>query len=119
MENNKSYADFVSNLVKGDEAILRSLQPGDCNLIHMTLGVAGEAGEILDAVKKYTMYRKPLDMANLVEELGDIEFYLEGLRQQIKVTREEVLAQNIEKLSTRYGAKYSDKAAIERKDKQA
>jgi NTP pyrophosphatase (non-canonical NTP hydrolase) len=116
---NKTYSEFVNNLVKPGEEILSKLTPNEVNVIHMALGISGEAGEILDAVKKATIYRKPLDMENLIEELGDIEFYLEGLRQAIGVDRFTVLDLNVKKLSKRYGSSYSDKSAIERKDKQS
>lgn len=74
---------MVTALVKDPKQILGELTPGDCNLIHMAVGIAGEAGELLDQVKKATIYRKPLDRENVVEELGDLEFYMEGLRQQV------------------------------------
>lgn len=85
----------------------------------MAVGVSGEAGELLDAIKKVAVYRKPVDRANVVEELGDLEFYMEGLRQGLGITREETLLANINKLSKRYeGLKYSDSAAQTRADKQ-
>jgi NTP pyrophosphatase (non-canonical NTP hydrolase) len=83
----------------------------------MVLGISGEAGELLDAVKKATIYRKPLDRVNVVEELGDLEFYMRGLRESLGITREETLGLNISKLRKRYTAKYSDEAAIHRADK--
>ena len=46
---------------------------------HMALGILGELGEILDAVKKHYVYGKPLDKVNLMEEVGDIFWYLAGL----------------------------------------
>jgi len=50
--------------------------------------------------------------------MGDLEFYMEGLRQGLGITREEVLAHNIAKLSKRYSSgSYSDKHAQERADK--
>ena len=86
----------------------------------MTIGISGEAGELLDAVKKAVIYRKPLDIKNVIEELGDLEFYMEGLRQGLNITRDEVLEANIAKLSVRYnGLKYSDVSAQERADKNA
>ena len=86
--------------------------------LHMAVGIAGEAGELLDAVKKAAIYRKPIDRANVVEELGDLEFYMEGLRQLVGVTREEVLRVNTAKLGKRYSAgTYSNTAAIAREDK--
>jgi len=87
----------------------------------MAVGVSGEAGELLDAVKKYAIYNRanegPLN-TNLVEELGDLEFYMEGMRQLLGLTRQEILDANMKKLAVRYkDFKYSDKAAHERADK--
>lgn len=68
--------------------------------------------------KSGSFTRKDLDRANVVEELGDLEFYMEGLRQATGITREECLEGNIAKLGKRYqGLKYSDKSAQERADK--
>jgi NTP pyrophosphatase (non-canonical NTP hydrolase) len=93
------------------------------HLIHMVIGVFGEAAELVEAVRNNVVFGKPLDLTNIVEELGDIEFYLEGLRQGTGITREESLEGNLLKLLTgekpRYGAAgYSDAAAQERADKQ-
>jgi hypothetical protein len=64
------------------------------------------------------VYGKPLDRGNVLEELGDLEFYMEGLRQGIQATREEVLRHNMAKLSKRYSSgSYSDAQAQERADK--
>ena len=55
----------------------------------------------------------------LIEELGDIEFYLGGLRQCLNVGRNETIQANIEKLGKRYsGWHYSDESARKRADKQ-
>jgi uncharacterized protein YabN with tetrapyrrole methylase and pyrophosphatase domain len=53
----------------------------------------------------------------MVEELGDLEFYMERIRQIVGITREETLKANIEKLSVRYGKTYSNEAAQARADK--
>jgi len=113
------HADLVSALVKPGAQINTELTDGDCNLLHMTIGVSGEAGELLDAVKKAVIYRKPLDRENVIEELGDIEFFLEGIRQELKISREECLEGNMNKLKSRYEKlTYSNEAAQERVDKQ-
>jgi NTP pyrophosphatase (non-canonical NTP hydrolase) len=84
----------------------------------MIMGVSGESGELLDAIKKAVIYNKPLDIENVIEELGDIEFYLEGLRQGLGIDRGETLDANVKKLSVRYEAgSYSDTAAQTRADK--
>jgi len=83
----------------------------------MILGICGESGELLDAVKKAVIYRQDLDKDNVEEELGDIEFYLEGFRQRLGIKRLDTLRANIKKLKKRYPFYYTNKAAKERKDK--
>ena len=120
METNlgRAYEDMVEALVKPGEDILASLTPEGVNMWHMATGISGESGELLDAVKKFAIYNKPLDRENVIEELGDLEFYMEGLRQAIFVTRADVLQANMNKLSVRYSkGTYSDKQAQERADK--
>ena len=113
-----TYEQMVKGLVKPGKLIASEMTAKDAHLMHMAIGVSGEAGELLDAVKKAVIYRKPLDRVNVVEELGDLEFYMEGLRQGLGITREECLKVNMEKLSVRYGQKYSDQAATVRADKE-
>jgi NTP pyrophosphatase (non-canonical NTP hydrolase) len=114
-----NYEDMVAALVKPGEDILKSLSPEECHILHMVVGISGEAGELLDAIKKNVIYRKPLDRENVIEEVGDVLFYLTGLCQAVGVTVEECKAENIKKLSKRYeGLTYSNEAAITRADKQ-
>jgi NTP pyrophosphatase (non-canonical NTP hydrolase) len=113
-----THSELVTALVKSPEEIRNKLTLGRVNLLHMILGISGEAGELLDQIKKHTIYNKPLDRENVVEELGDLEFYMEGLRQELEITREETISHNIEKLSVRYGQlQYRDEDAIARVDK--
>lgn len=92
----------------------------DAHLMHMAIGISGEAGELLDAIKKQVIYCKALDRENALEELGDLEFYMEGMRQGLGLTREQCLEANIAKLGKRYdGMKYTDAAAHKRADKLA
>lgn len=110
---------MVAAIVKEGIEIVASIDPDKAHLWHMATGVAGESGELIDAVKKHVIYNKPLDVDNLIEELGDLEFYMEGIRACIGVSREEILEVNYHKLSKRYnGLKYSDEAAIRRADKE-
>jgi NTP pyrophosphatase (non-canonical NTP hydrolase) len=110
---------MVRILVKPGAKIIETLTPDGAHMVHMVMGISGEAGELLDAVKKATIYKKSLDIENVVEELGDLEFYMEGLRQVLNITREQCLTGNIEKLSKRYADfKYTDQRAIDRADKQ-
>lgn len=110
---------MVKVLAKSGKLIAAEMTAEDAHLVHMAIGVSGEAGELLDAIKKRVIYRKVLDVSNVVEELGDLEFYMEGIRQGLGITREQCLEANIAKLEVRYnGLKYSDEAAQSRADKE-
>ena len=44
--------------------------------LHAVSGVAGECGELLDLTKKVWIYNKPLDRDKVIEECGDVLFYM-------------------------------------------
>lgn len=114
----QDYAEFVLSRVKPGEDICKEFTPEKTDMLHAAIGISGEAGELLDAVKKHVIYNKPLDRENVIEELGDLEFYMEQMRQRICVTSEECIQANMDKLSKRYSnGKYTDKQASERADK--
>ena len=48
---------------------------------HMCLGIVGEMGELVDAIKKAYVYGKGIDQTNIVEEVGDVSWYTAGLVQ--------------------------------------
>jgi hypothetical protein len=78
-----SHADMVQKLAKPGAAVLAELTPDGAHLWHMATGVAGEAGELLAAV-----ICNPVDapdIENIKEELGDLEFYLEGIRSKLAI----------------------------------
>ena len=112
------HAAMVKTLCKNGNTIASEMTGPDAHLMHMAIGISGEAGELLEAVKKRVIYRKALDRENILEELGDLEFYLEGLRQGLGISREDCLAANIAKLAKRYeNMMYTDAAAHARADK--
>lgn len=117
------HAKMVYNLAKPGAAICATITPFTAHLLHMAVGISGEAGELLDAVKKAAVHNKQIDRVNVIEELGDLEFYMEGLRASMGITREETLQANIDKLlkgkNARYASgSYSDEQAHARADKQ-
>jgi len=87
------------------------------NLFHGALGIAGEAGELCDAIQKSEIYNKPRDVDNIVEELGDLLWYIILVADTIKIDLDDIMAANIAKLAVRYPDKYSDQLAALRLDK--
>jgi len=113
----KLHANLVARTCKHQDAVLVDLDGAKSHIIHMLMGITGEAGELMDAAKKHVIYNKPLDIENVIEELGDIEWYMQGLRAALHIDREDVLLYNIEKLRKRYPDKYTDALAQARLDK--
>lgn len=113
----KDFGILVAKLAKDPLDIQLQLDEDKIDLWHGATGVATEAGELLDAAKKFAVYNKDLDRDNIIEELGDLEFYMELVRSTLGVTREQTLEVNMAKLQKRYAKGYSDQAAQVRADK--
>lgn len=111
---------LVSQLARPGQDILNELTPHKVAVLHAAIGIAGEAGELLDAIKKAYLYGQPVNMQNVIEELGDIEFYLEAFRQQMEIGKGEPIRANIEKLQKRYASgSFTTAESIARVDKES
>jgi NTP pyrophosphatase (non-canonical NTP hydrolase) len=93
---------------------------GKLRLLHASMGIASEAGEINEEVKKHIFYGKQLDVLNLIEEAGDTFWYMALLFKYLNVQcpELEIMERNILKLKARYAGKFSQHAALNR-DKAA
>lgn len=96
-----------------------SLTPESMHMLHMAVGLAGEAAEMLEQVVAHVLGAE-LDGENVREEGGDAMFYIQGLMNGIETNIDEMMLANKAKLlGKRYAKGYSDKAAQERADKPA
>ena len=66
------------------------------------LGLAGEAGETLDMVKKWVFHEKAIDFEHLKKEIGDVMWYVAMLCESFGFDLDEILQMNIDKLRARY-----------------
>ena len=106
-----AYGKFVATLAKKLPSTVE-------DRLHAAVGISGEAGELLDAIKKNWVYNKELDSENVKEELGDLMFYITAMMLLQGITLDEVLEANVTKLEKRYaGLQYTDEAAQARADK--
>jgi NTP pyrophosphatase (non-canonical NTP hydrolase) len=85
-------------------------------LLHAVAGLATESGEALDALKKTLVYGKPVDEVNLLEEAGDIKWYLALLLRTLGKTDRLAGELNIQKLLVRYPNKFSEAQAQKPRD---
>lgn len=72
------------------------------------LGLGGESGEVIEAVKKHLYHGRDLDKAQLCDELGDVLWYLGLLLGETGNTVRGAAVGNIWKLHQRYPGKYPD-----------
>lgn len=106
-----SYKDFVETLIK------KYPENPNLALAHSALGIGGESGELIDAIKRVAIYEKELDRENIIEELGDLNFFMTDIQNKFSISDEEIIEHNVKKLEKRYPKGYSDSAAQERADK--
>lgn len=72
------------------------------DILHSAVGISGEAGELLDHIKKVVWQGHCIDCVYIIKELGDIIFYLTSMCNCIGTDIDEVRKLNIEKLTKRY-----------------
>jgi NTP pyrophosphatase (non-canonical NTP hydrolase) len=80
-------------------------------LQHALLGICTETGEAQDALKKALIYGRRLDKVNLLEEAGDILWYIALMLDSCGYTMSQAMEVNIAKLEKRFAGKFTQEAA--------
>lgn len=76
--------------------------PPELKAATFAMGLAGEAGEVVDLLKKHLGHGHPLDTGKLMKELGDVLWYIAALCDFYGLTMRDVAYLNIVKLRERY-----------------
>lgn len=71
-------------------------------IVNGALGLTGESGEVADLVKKWQYQGHILNRADVIDELGDVCWYIALITSALDTPLEEVLRGNIDKLKARY-----------------
>ena len=71
-------------------------------LLNGVMGLNGEAGEVIDIVKKYLYQGHELNHNKIIDELGDVLWYLNLIANAIGTNLEDIAKYNIDKLEKRY-----------------
>lgn len=110
--NTKDYQEFVSTT----SGAFASLTVEQGRIAAAALGLVGEAGETSEVIKKYLFHGHDLPKEKIEKELGDVLWYVAELCNALDITLENVMEQNVEKLSKRYGSEWSSQKSIDRVD---
>ena len=77
----------------------------DNNFIYPTLGLAGEAGEVAEKIKKILRDKNRIideeTKKGVAGEMGDVLWYLAQLATELKLSLEDIVSLNIDKLHSR------------------
>jgi len=75
------------------------------NFVYPTLGLAGEAGEVAEKIKKVIRDKEGIiddaTREEIKKELGDVIWYLSQIASELNLSFDEVAEFNIEKLASR------------------
>ena len=83
-------------------------------LINAALGLCGESGEFADLLKKYLYQGHDEDEERMIDELGDVLWYVSLAADALGVTMSEVMLGNIEKLKKRYPWGFEEERSVNR-----
>jgi NTP pyrophosphatase (non-canonical NTP hydrolase) len=83
-------------------------------LMCSALGLAGEAGEFTDLVKKVYEQGRVLDKDRAVKELADVAYYLQLACMALDVSVPDVVQALVAKLAARYPEGFSAEASVNR-----
>lgn len=97
---------------------MRTANKGCRNYSNAGLGLAGEAGECVDIIKKHLYHGHKLDKEKLKYELGDVCWYVALLASLIGENLDSIMIANVEKLKERYPDGFSHERSINRKENE-
>jgi|TARA_R110002072_G_scaffold97024_1_gene213266 NTP pyrophosphatase (non-canonical NTP hydrolase) len=93
--------DLVSFNLYQESALETAIFSKDNALPYLSLGLAAEAGEVADKVAKYYRGDKPLNVSDLMQEVGDVLWFAAVLSEHFGYTLERVALMNMNKLQSR------------------
>jgi NTP pyrophosphatase (non-canonical NTP hydrolase) len=101
------------------DCVMRTANSGLDNhqaLTNVCMGIAGEAGEFVDIIKKALFHGHTLDLAKAKNELGDILFYVAWAADALDLNLDDVMEGNVAKLLKRYPNGFNSADSIKRVD---
>jgi NTP pyrophosphatase (non-canonical NTP hydrolase) len=94
----------------------RAYSAAETMLVWNVIGLAGEAGELAEHVKKGVFHDHGVDVAVIKKELGDVLWYAAAIATKVGLDLGAVMDANIEKLRARYPNGFTSADSIARRD---
>jgi NTP pyrophosphatase (non-canonical NTP hydrolase) len=88
----EQYTEFVKGM---------KVYPEKHAIVYPALGLAGESGEIAEKVKKWLRGDRELDRELLIKELGDVQWYITSMADDLGSSLQAVIEENVAKLTSR------------------
>ncbi len=86
-------------------------------ILNGVMGLAGESGECIDMMKKHLFQGHQLDQEKLMDELGDVLWYIAITAEGLGYRLEDIACHNIDKLKKRYPEGFKAERSINRDEK--
>lgn len=84
-------------------------------LLNAALGLSGEVGEVVDHIKKWKFQGHKLNKKEIIEELGDVLWYIGEMADGINADLGKIAENNIAKLQQRYPTGFEEAKSRNRK----
>lgn len=88
----------------------------DENIINAALGLAGEAGEVADLIKKWKFQGHELPREKVIKEIGDVLWYCSLMANMLGERLETIAQKNIEKLQKRFPNGFESERSVNRNE---
>lgn len=101
---------FAEQGVRNNDIQIHGLHPdpqAGMRLLHGIIGIATEAGEMLEALRQ-GIEGGVFDLTNVAEEVGDNQWYAAAILRALKTNFESVQRTNIAKLRARFPNKFTE-----------
>lgn len=96
-----AYQEFASKAIRPESE-------GKNLIVGFALGLGGEAGEVLDDIKKREYHGRDIPIEHTVEELGDLLWYASNIANQLGYKLSDIMDMNQNKLTNRYKELYKE-----------
>jgi NTP pyrophosphatase (non-canonical NTP hydrolase) len=116
IRNLMNFDDYQVAALRTAKRTLSGTPAREREVLILGLGIAGEAGEVADLLKKGIGHEHGVDRDKLCEEIGDVIWYCAALADSYGLTLSKVVDVNVTKLLTRYPNGFSVEASKNRVD---